>query len=280
MNILDPFLPKYKKTQILKVNLSEKLDFGKHQFFAFPLPLSDENQELVEYRFNAKPEKVIKTDNYSLAIFSREALQSKMLILEAVIKRRPLKIKLTDKNSLQEKVESFAFSNFVNGRDKEIQKLVTVSDLKKNSQVETLTAVYDFVLNRLQYGAPIDGLYTYKEALSKKEVDCGGFAMLLMSLLSGVGIQSRLAVGYVTTSSKVNNLSMHVWVEVLLLNNQVFPLDPSIEWRRKHKLSNRQGSFGFVGSDRVVVSYGIENSFFWQGKKYEFPILQKPFYFG
>lgn len=68
---------------------------------------------------------------------------------------------------------------------------------------------------------------------------------------------------------------MHAWLEVSTVDGW-FPLDPSVEWKRIHNLSKRQGGFGFIPNDRLVVSYGHNIKVFINQKSYSFPILQHP----
>ncbi|MBI2641154.1 transglutaminase domain-containing protein, partial [Candidatus Roizmanbacteria bacterium] len=120
--------------------------------------------------------------------------------------------------------------------------------------------------------------------------DCGGFSTFLASLLQSIGIPSRLVVGFLIIESVLkrissmfhvprftfHDLSMHAWLEVLLPNNSWFPLDPSIEWRRANSLTKREGGFGFIPADRLVVSFGQDFTLNIQGETYRVDLLQNP----
>ncbi|GIW63360.1 MAG: hypothetical protein KatS3mg091_162 [Patescibacteria group bacterium] len=51
---------------------------------------------------------------------------------------------------------------------------------------------------------------------------------------------------------------MHAWLETQLPNKVWFPMDPSLEWKRKKGLTKRQGGFGYIPADRLVVSFGCD----------------------
>jgi len=158
----------------------------------------------------------------------------------------------------------------------------------KVSEEQVVKHLYYGLIDYLEYGNPIDGLYTFSQALKDKKTDCGGFATLLASLLKVNGIHSRLVVGYLLSKKRktqlkrliqkkltFNDISMHAWLEVPTSQGW-FPLDPSIEWKRLRGLSHRQGGFGYTPDDRLVVSYGHNLSMKINKKEYSFPILQHP----
>jgi len=185
-------------------------------------------------------------------------------------------------------------NRFINGQDLRIIKIV--NDLKiisknKKSLLIIIQAFYDHILSNLTYGKPIDGLYSYDQVLNEKVTDCGGFSSLLLSLLQSIKIPARLVVGFLIKHNSIfqNTLSMlhvsrytfcdlliHVWVEVLLPDKIWFPLDPAIEWRRSRGLTKRQGGFGIIPADRLVVSYGQDFKISRPDKIITVDLLQKP----
>ncbi len=185
-------------------------------------------------------------------------------------------------------------NRFVNGQNLQIKKIM--GELKfaptiDRSLLSITNAVYRYTLNNLSYGKPIDGLYPYDQALTERVTDCGGFSTLLLSLLQSANIPARLVVGFLikdksifqkvflmfhVTSYMLHNLSMHVWVEVLLPDKKWFPLDPAIEWRRSRGLTKRQGGFGMIPADRLVVSYGQDFIIPIANNIYKVDLLQNP----
>ena len=182
-------------------------------------------------------------------------------------------------------------NRFINGKDPKIISLAQkVVDTEQNLS-SAMRKLYDFTLNYLTYGKPIDGLYTYKQAVEGRIIDCGGFSTFLASLLQSLGIPLRLVAGFLIKNDFIarlktfnfsfltfNFLMMHAWLEVLLPNNVWFPLDPSIEWRRQKGLTVREGGFGYIPSDRLVTSFGEDFEINLNDKTYKIDLLQKPVY--
>ena len=182
---------------------------------------------------------------------------------------------------------------FINGKNNRIKQVI--NGLKLNQTTKTplstiIRSIYDYSLSKLTYGKPIDGLYSYNQALTDKTTDCGGFSTLMASLLQSINIPSRLVVGFVIRPSflklllvqmgivKFNyrSLYMHTWLEVLLPDKTWFPLDASIEWQRNKGLISQEGGFGNIPADRLVVSYGQDFVIKINNKKYKIDLLQKP----
>jgi len=185
-------------------------------------------------------------------------------------------------------------NKFINGQDLRIKKIIDelkIVPIKDMSLLKIINSLYIYTLNNLTYGQPIDGLYSYDQALTNKVTDCGGFSTLLLSLLQSVNIPARLVVGFFIKDKNIfqkilktlnfelltfNFLSMHVWVEVLLPDKTWFPLDPAIEWRKSRGLTKRQGGFGIIPADRLVLSYGQDFKIPIKGNVISVDILQKP----
>lgn len=183
-------------------------------------------------------------------------------------------------------------NQFISGKDPKIIKL-SQSLIKKEQNVFMTTRIfYDFVLNYLSYGNPTEGLYPYTQALKEKVTDCGGFSTLLLSLFQSIGIPGRLVIGFVIKNNPINSIleklrvtsygfqdfSIHAWCEILLPDNSWFPMDPSVEWRKKHNQSKRIGGFGEIPADRLVTSFGQNFKITIDDKKYMIDLLQLPVY--
>ena len=155
----------------------------------------------------------------------------------------------------------------------------------QNPTLSVIRSCYDETLNTLQYGNPIDGLYSAEQALKTKVTDCGGFSTVLAEFLAQKNIQSRLVSGFLLIKPSLfkhylplsfSSFSMHAWLEAQLPDNTWFPLDPAIEWRRNHNLTTRGGGFGTIPADRLVVSFGSFHVLKRKNIDLHIDILQKP----
>jgi len=178
----------------------------------------------------------------------------------------------------------FKPNRFINGQSPEIKKIARRWQKEKNLK-SIIVSVNDYVKNNLTYGNPIEGLYSFSQALKIKKVDCGGFSTLAASLFQALKIPSRLVVGFILKKASLLNLifplnftsfQMHAWLEVLLPNRVWFPLDPALEWRRERGLTKRRGELGFIPSDRLVTSFGCDFKIKIKDKIYQIDLLQYP----
>lgn len=131
----------------------------------------------------------------------------------------------------------------------------------------------DYVLGFLEYGNPISGLYSADEAFEKKKVDCGGFDTFLATLCMSVGIPARIVSGFWAGYTKNE---MHAWVEFLLPDGKWLPADPSVEYLRTRRRTKKIGGVGFLGSDRIALSYGCDFSIEVDRQTKQISILQNP----
>ena len=255
-----------------------KIPVKKAGATAFSCPQSNEYQHISKLAITPPMQK-----NYTFIKPTTIKFEATLLANNKTI---PNKLSLHDYSSSQKK--TLVNDSYVNGLD---PKIISLSrKIKGESVSEIIENTYNFVLEYLQYGNPIDGLYTYNSALENKVTDCGGFSMLLASLLQSRGIPTRLAVGFLLRKNfktKVfaltklkpltfENLSMHAWLEALLPNGQYFPLDTSIDWKRRKGLSQRSGGFGFIPADRLVTSFGHSFTVRGHEKNTTLELLQKP----
>ncbi|MFN4213081.1 MAG: transglutaminase-like domain-containing protein, partial [Microgenomates group bacterium] len=181
---------------------------------------------------------------------------------------------------------------FINGKNPQIKKFARQIVGKEKNLQKIIKKLYSFTLDYLTYGKPIEGLYSHKQALKEKITDCGGFSTFLASLLQSINIPSRLIIGFLIKKNIIkylgsmfyfsrytfHDLLIHAWLEALLPDGSWFPLDPSIEWRRNKGLTKREGGFGFVPDDRLVISYGEDFKIKIDNKIHQIDILQNPVY--
>lgn len=238
-----------------------------------PEPLETSYQHVLQSRYSTKPQLIEKEENehhsISLAIFSKQK--------QTVKGNWTVKVKPIVQNKLEPitSVRNFQDNTYISSTDPRIVALKNRIVSSGDSGLIQTRKLYNFVLSYLEYKNPIMGLYSYEEAFEKRQVDCGGFCTLLASLLASVHISSSLAVGFLKTVTPPY-AAMHVWLEIHMKDGSIFPLDPSVDWRRRKGISRRWGGFGYIGSDRVVVSYGTDIFLTIHGKKMHFPIVQHP----
>jgi len=150
-------------------------------------------------------------------------------------------------------------NRYLNGVDRRIKIMADETVQGNDNLAKVALDLYEFTLRFLNYANPIAGLYSLDEVLEKRNVDCGGFASLLGSLYISMGIPARVISGFWADSLQNGaeaSQKMHAWLEILLPNGQWFPVDPSIGYLKRLDRTSRYGGFGFVGSDRIVFSFG------------------------
>ncbi len=162
----------------------------------------------------------------------------------------------------------------IDSRDPRVLALAEEAKKGASDVSSILNNLNEFVIQRLKYGAPIDGLYTVDQVLKNDQVDCGGFDVLFVSLCRVLGIPARLVSGF-WIGHKKN--TMHAWAEVLLPDGQWLPLDPSVEYLSRKGRTLKSGRLGFVGSDRLVLSYDADVPIEIDGQKVTADLLQHPF---
>ena len=173
--------------------------------------------------------------------------------------------------------EVFKSNKFIDGCNPEIcgraKKLIS----GKSDVLKVIKILNAYVINKLSYGDPIENLYTVTDTLNKSAVDCGGFDVLLGSLCQAVGIPVRIVSGY---WAGYENNGMHAWLEIMLPDKTWVVADPSIENLRKNRRTNKLGQLGFIGSDRIVLSYGCDLTLDVGDIKKTVDILQNPIIIG
>lgn len=278
----------------MKIKLSFKIK-NNNKFLIFSLPQSNHYQKISNLTITPKNYQIINEKKWGNKIVILNSFQD-LKKLNIFFNHQPLKIKKTMNPNYT--LKSYDFNKipklyltpnrFINGKDQQIKKLSQKIVGQEKNLYQIIKKLYDFSLNYLTYGKPIDGLYTYKQALTEKITDCGGFSTFLASFLQSQKIPSRLVVGFIIKKNFFKNflnklhvirytlqdLLMHAWLEIILPDGSWFPLDPSIEWRRNNGLSKRQGGFGFIPADRLITSFGCNFNIKIGGTKYNLSILQ------
>lgn len=296
----------------IKLFLQHKIENKRgEEFLVIPIPQETNSQKRIYLKIETPIKyQLIKEKKYGnqllFFILNDVNKEEKIIINTSIIcpgypKLKQIPYKLTDyqKIPVKEKTLFLKPDDYINGQDKKIQILSAKLIGQRKRVEEIIKTFYCFTLEKLRYAAPIKGLYPYKQALEVIEgrrsgVDCGGFSTFFISLLQSQNIPARLAVGSLIKQTFIHSLfsrllqvkpytldllTIHAWVEILFPDNNWYPFDPSIEWRRKRGLSKRKGGFGYVDNDRIIFSYGqgfkIQPEI--EGKrKFSLPLLQTP----
>jgi len=263
----------------------------KKQFIIFSLPQLSHYHQISNLKINSKNFQIVKEEKWGNKV---AVLKDKSAI---TFTAKPFSFK----SSINSKFTLFYYqktkipkiyirpNRFINGKDPKIKFLAKKVLGQEKNLLKVVKKLYDFTLDYLAYGKPIDGLYPYHQALNEKTTDCGGFSTFLASLFQSQNIPARLVVGFIikkniiknllntlhVTRYTLHNLLIHAWLEILLPNNQWFPLDPSIEWKRKKNQTQRQGGFGFIPDDRLATSFGCDFELKIEGRNYKIDLLQK-----
>lgn len=260
-----------------------QLDFQENhlRLTVFSLPQTNHYQTISKLTVKPAPKYLIKEKKYGneIVVFSNSGGRIKFFHCPVEINKQiDKKFRVGDYSQ-----KKLFHSRFIDGNDKKIKGLATKTIGNNQILNDVIKKLYDFTLDYLTYGKPIDGLYSYRQAYEAALTDCGGFSTLLASLLQSQGIPCRLVVGFLinkkmfyATCYMLHNLSIHAWLECQLPDGCWFPLDPSIEWRRIKGLTKRLGGFGHIPADRLVVSFGEDLKININRKKFIIDILQKP----
>ncbi|GIW63048.1 MAG: hypothetical protein KatS3mg090_0874 [Patescibacteria group bacterium] len=243
-----------KESRPQRLRVSKTVFVKSRQTVVLPLPLDNCRQRLIEYDVNLKTNRCFSRQ---YRIITAKPDSDCKLNLVYTVSVKPVYQDISKLN-LFKPLDSFDKNliDKINPYDKKIQSLA--KQIKTNSIPEFVLKSYNLVIAKLRYGKPIKGLYSYKQALTLPEVDCGGFCTLLSSILLTRRISVDLAVGQLY-SSKSKSTSMHVWLEIPLKTGSIFPLDPSVDWRNKFGLSSRLGGFGKISSYHINLSYGVNH---------------------
>jgi len=169
-------------------------------------------------------------------------------------------------------------NRFINGFDPKIIKLVKNVVGRETNLAKVINELFIFTRKYLKYGKPIEGLYPYKQAMEERITDCGGYSTFLASLLAAVKIPSRLVVGYIVKPNlfqkifpkylilNTKYLHIHAWLEVMLPNDEWFPVDA------------QTAKFGALPANRLATSFGCDFEINIDNKKHVIDLLQNPIY--
>jgi len=284
-----------------EIEVKNNLDEENQIFLVAPLSPNTSQQELKSEIVFEPADCQVKTDwvfgnqyvVWQLNLKAGETVQCRFSFEIAV---SPFRVKisknfqLVDYGQTIEAGRTLSFvKKFIQFDNEKIRTLAKEIIGQEKNLKKILNLLNNFVVSRLNYGQPIEGLYSALQAWENKTTDCGGFSALLIALCLALGIPARLAVGFWAVPptsalgglrrARYNKNEMHVWVEIMLPNGQWLPADPAVESLRKQQRTKKVGQLGFVGSDRIAFSYGCNILLEIKGQEKRADILQNPLVF-
>ena len=246
----------------------------------FAIPRSVKNQDLLENSFSKPEPKILKDEIYgnSVAYWVVRGLEEGDILTftqSSEVSVRPHYYKKIEGNIDNYRKDSIDYKLYVrsdhyfNSTDSRVQNIANrlMGDEKKVEEIAK--KFYEYVRENVNYGNPIEGLYSSIDSLEKDVVDCGGYTCLLGALLRSVGIPARLVSGVLAGYPGEH---MHAWLEFMTPEEGWIPADPSSEKLRLQKRDFKPGGFGIVGNDRIILSLGANIKI----AKKTFPLVQLP----
>ncbi|KKQ86317.1 MAG: hypothetical protein A3I88_01030 [Candidatus Portnoybacteria bacterium RIFCSPLOWO2_12_FULL_39_9] len=204
-------------------------------------------------------------------------LSFKVLILPAAadLKKNYL---MNEYKKISQKAEKFlAASPHLQSDNPRIKNLAEKIKRREKNVLTIIKNLNQYVISHLSYGRPIQGLYSALEALDNKITDCGGFSSLFVSLCLALGIPARIISGFWAGWPKN---TMHAWLEIMLPDGRWIPADPSVEFLARQNRTKKSGRLGFIGSDRIIFSFGCDIPIEIGNKTVVIDILQNPFLYS
>lgn len=246
-----------------------------------PVPPTTNNQNILEQKYSPPGAKLNKD----------RTIGNKFVFWETKIKPReeqifseeflatisPIKINESKKFIVGEYKNTKLYLNnekHINFKNSKVKLIAQKARLRKGEILSLAKDLYYYVVKNLEYGQPIENLYSSVESLTSEQTDCGGFSSLLTAMLRYYQIPARLVSGYLLAPS--NSSIMHAWVEFMLPNGNWIPADPTIENLLINRGTKRSGKFGFIGSDHLILSYGSDLKLTIFGNLIKTDILQNP----
>jgi len=250
---------------------------------AVPMPSARENQTIVSApRFTPAAERVDSDKQYGnqFAVWNAKLApgESRLFTQYVTVAVSPMKKKLPPtafRSEYVNKAEIFCVAiDHLAVHDEQIIGLMKEAAAGAEDVGTLVSRFNEFVMKRLEYGNPIDGLYSAQEALSHVKVDCGGFDALFSALCIAAGIPARIVSGFWAGYPKND---MHAWAEVQMPSGEWIPVDPSRELLGRQDRTRKMGKLGEIGSDRIAFSVGCDIPLQMLKKVKRVDILQHPY---
>lgn len=269
----------YTKPQTYKIEVScvvkNNTDGKNHVAVIFPSPPQLSNQKITKTpKYLPKNVKHLKESKFenSYVIWESDLSSNKTMTF-----KQTFTVEIIPKKSapgLLKTSDLFLGSEqHVNYKNDLVKKFLSGCKIPSKGDLKIAKVLHHIVVNNLNYGMPITDLYSAEEALTKKQVDCGGFSTLFAALLRNYKIPSRIVSGFLVGPK---TSIMHAWVEFMSEDGYWISADPTIEKLLKTKGTTRSGKFGYIGSDHLTLSVGSDLDLEIFGKSLKVDILQNP----
>lgn len=258
------------------LNLNLKIsDLGERTHVWFPAPVGDDQE--IKTWFSVQPTGIQTDEEYGNKIayfyFLKRETPLRSLLEGVSLKRIEANFSINVRKVTSVDPRRFLLANrFVESDDTAIKKLASILTVGSQSDQEKVRQCFDFVINYLTYANPIRGLYSSIQALTDRQVDCGGFATLLVALSRAAGVPARCVFGWAIKSK----FGYHAWAEYFDPDkNKWIPMDPSVA--QLGKRTKLDAGFGFINDERIILSVGEDiklkgnDEFVWST-----PLLQSP----
>lgn len=248
----------------MKLIVGEKLEnLGETTHVWFPIP--KEHGEKAPVAFSVPPRSVVVEDRFQNVV-GYYCLREKNATLSMTVEGRG------DRTADPPTDTTLSSSASVDSHDKNVVSIARLLTRGIRSTEGKARRCFDWVVGYLIYDNPIRGLYTSRQALVDRRVDCGGFSTLYVALLRSLGIPARCVFGWAMRSRG----GYHAWAEYFDKSKKQWILaDPSVAHLGSR--TKLDAGFGFINDPRIAVSIGEDielagaSGFHWI-----VPLLQAP----
>lgn len=264
----------YKAVYEVKITNKESRSFSTS--VVIPVPKNTSSQTISNVSFSHPGTQHIENtygNVYYVAHINIDGQKTETMNMSFNARVLPKTSSFTDKHSPLFEKRPPVYNRFISNSVALQNEAQQIPHTSKNI-MQTINYIYEHVNKRLSYGNPIAGLYTCDEALTKKNVDCGGFVTFFVSLCNFFNIPAMPVFGFFAGYSKN---TMHAWAIIQDKAGKEYVFDPSSDWLRKRGRTIKSGGFLHVGSDRIVFSKGCDYAIEVRGEKKYIDILQNAF---
>lgn len=216
---------------IFHENISNQYGFSPeaelHHLLIDSIPF---RQEVITRHFSVEPHHYYYKNNLKYAVWDKNQLEQETEIRVATIVKLLdfdlNKILSTNNKDLNliDRNQHLSSDKYLEVNNRKIKKIAKT--LEKSTELETIEAIFDFVLDTLSYKRFNYSHRGAKRALKTGQGDCTEYAELFITLSRSLDIPSRYVIGY--SLSGKNSVYFHNWVEVYTKELGWICLDPTI----------------------------------------------------
>ncbi len=139
----------------------------------------------------------------------------------------------------------------------EVRELARQLINKETDHLARVRRIFEWVVTNIRYASEVEYCIMpriVEKVLATRRGDCGGQALLFITLCRAAGIPARWVSGWVVYPSGWN---MHDWAEFYVEPYGWLPADPSRGWREDDDPRVREFFFGNVDAYRMVANSEI-----------------------